>query len=258
MIVLEVLVIAIWLAQRQVRAPAIGSAERGRLVAERSGCFACHGAGGNGGVFNPSAEGDELPAWGGRTLMMYANDEDEIREWILDGAPKRLLDDRNYLEQREKSLIHMPEFRGRMSQAELTDLIRYVKAVSWFVDPPSDLIATGRDVALINGCFGCHGPSGQGRLANPGSFKGYVPGWDGADFRELVKNDVELEEWILDGISRRFKRNPGAQIFLKRQIIKMPAYREQLSKSALGALMAYINWVQGSSVDDIEQDRYSE
>ncbi len=244
---LELAAGAIWLAQRQVRAPVIGAAERGRLVADRLGCFACHGAGGNGGVFNPGAERDEVPAWGGRTLMMYADNEDEIREWILDGAPKRLLNDDGYLEQQKNTLIHMPAYRDRLINGELSDLVAYVKSVAWFDTPPSDLVETGRDEALINGCFGCHGPSGQGRLLNPGSFKGYVPGWDGADFRELVKNDGELEEWILDGISQRFKRNPGAQVFLKRQVIQMPAYRDRLSKEQLDALIAYINWIQDSS-----------
>ena len=246
-VVLELAVAVIWLAQRQVRAPNIGSVERGHRIAVKNGCFACHGSGGNGGIFNPGADIDEVPAWSGRTLMMYAKTEIEIREWILDGAPKRLLESKEYLEEKEKATIHMPAYKNRLTDIELNDLIAYVKAVSWFSDPPSELIVRGRDIAFEKGCFGCHGPSGQGRISNPGSFKGYVPGWDGADFQELVENDSELDEWILDGVSKRFKTNPGAQFFLKKQVIKMPAYRDRLTVDELAALKAYIHWIQKSS-----------
>jgi len=176
--------------------------------------------------------------------MMYAMNEQEIREWILDGAPKRLRESKSYREARKKRLIQMPAYRSRISEEELNDLVAYFKAVAWFDKPPSELALKGRDVAFEKGCFGCHGPLGMGRLPNPGSFKGYIPGWDSPDFRELVRNEQELEEWILDGVSHRFRSNPAAQFFLKRQLIKMPAYRNHLSPKELEALKAFIRWVQ--------------
>ena len=241
---IEVLIAIGWWVQRQVRAPNIGPVERGRVIAVRNGCFACHGPGGNGGVFNPGSDIGEVPAWSGRTLMMYAKNQDEIRDWILEGAPKRLRGSAEYLQEREKAIIHMPAYKDRLTNNELEDLIIYVKAVSWFDDPPSELAIRGRDIALENGCFGCHGPSGHGRVPNPGSFKGYIPSWDGEDFEELVKNDNELDEWILDGMSKRFKADPGAQIFLKRQVIKMPPYRDRITDEELNALKTYIKWIQ--------------
>jgi mono/diheme cytochrome c family protein len=218
--------------------------ERGRRIAERLGCFACHGPGGEGGVPNPGSEEEEVPAWSGGMVMMYALNEAEIREWILDGAPRRLREQEAHEEEHERALLRMPAYRGRLSEEELNDLVAYFKAVSWFETPPSELAARGREVAFEKGCFGCHGPSGMGRLPNPGSFKGYIPGWDGPDFRELVRDERELEEWILEGISRRFRSNPAAQFFLKRQAIKMPAYRGHLTDEELEALKAYIRWVQ--------------
>ena len=233
-----------WWFQHLIRAPQISSVERGRMIAIQNGCFACHGSGGNGGIFNPGADIGEVPGWSGRTLMMYAKNEEEIREWILEGAPKRLLQSKEYQEEKEKAIIHMPAYKSRVTEPELADLVAYVKAVSWFDNPTSELAAKGRDVAFEKGCFGCHGPSGRGRIPNPGSFKGYVPGWDGKDFQELVKNDSELDEWILDGMSKRFKANLGAQFFLMKQVIKMPPYRNRLTDDELIALKAYIKWVQ--------------
>ena len=94
--------------------------------------------------------------------MMFAHDEGELREWILDGAPKRLREDEGYQQDQEKALIRMPAFRDRISEVDLENLVAYLKAVSWFSDPPSDLIIKGREAAYEKGCFGCHGPSGQG------------------------------------------------------------------------------------------------
>jgi len=52
----------------------------------------------------------------------------------------------------------------------------------------------GKDAAWRLGCFGCHGPEGRGLLANPGSFTGYVPAWDGPDYAELVHDQQEFRQ----------------------------------------------------------------
>ena len=49
---------------------------------------------------------------------------------------------------------------------------------------------------------------GAGGVPNPGSFKGYVPGFWGADFDELVRDDAELREWIETGRVRRIAEHP--------------------------------------------------
>ncbi|RME47827.1 MAG: cytochrome c, partial [Deltaproteobacteria bacterium] len=83
----------------------------------------------------------------------------------------------------------------------------------------------------------------------PGAFKGYIPGWGSRDYFELVRNEAELREWILEGISKRFRDNPLARHFLDRQTIRMPAYRGHLSPEELDDLVAYITWTAGARRD---------
>jgi mono/diheme cytochrome c family protein len=98
-----------------------------------------------------------------------------------------------------------------------------------------------------NGCFACHGEMGSGGLPNPGSFKGYIPGFIGADFVDLVKNDDELSEWIRRGAIPRLEKHPIASRFFKRQRIRMPAYGEHLSDWEIGAVMKCVRWLAAGS-----------
>ena len=82
----------------------------------------------------------------------------------------------------------------------------------------------GRDAAARLGCFACHGPQGRGDTPNPGSLKGHIPSWSGADFLELARDEGEIREWIREGAPRRLRDNPVAAFFLRRQAIRMPAY----------------------------------
>jgi mono/diheme cytochrome c family protein len=233
-----------WLFFGRWKAAGVSPVERGRQVAERYGCFACHGPGGREGLPNPGSEEGSVPAWAGGTAMMYIQNEEEIREWILDGAPARLRESPTYQENRKKRVIQMPAYRGKIPEAELADLIACFKAVSWLAELDEEA-AQGREVAFKYGCFGCHGPEGRGSQSNPGSFTGYIPGWDGPGFAELVKSDAELEEWIRDGVSQRFRRNPAAQHFLQRQPLPMPAYGKRLTDKELRSLKAYIHHLRG-------------
>lgn len=177
--------------------------------------------------------------------MMYVRDESEIAEWILDGAPKRLRESTNYQRERKERLVNMPAYRGVIKDDELRDLVAYWKAVAEWQMPPDDpQAAKGYQVAKQSGCFACHGAGGRGSPPNPGSFKGYIPAWGSADFTELVRDEAELEQWILDGVSERFRKNPAAQFFLRRAPIKMPAYRGYLNRDEVEALKAYIHWLR--------------
>jgi mono/diheme cytochrome c family protein len=138
----------------------------------------------------------------------------------------------------------MPAFEDVLSTRELDDLVEYYKAVAAFETPPPEA-RDGYRVASRLGCFGCHGPGGQVGSRNPGSFKGYIPPWQGRDYAELVRNDHELRDWILDGRIERFKSNPLARYFTRRQIIQMPAYREVLRDGELESLVSYIKWLNG-------------
>lgn len=240
-----------------IRRPRLTPALRGYEVAQAYGCFACHGPGGTGGVPNPGSEEEMVPAWDGGNAMMYVNNEQEIREWILYGHPKRLeqkynegsveasgdLSDHEDGSDEPGSLpVDMPAFEDVLSAAELDDLVEYYKAVAAFETPPPEA-RTGYRVVSRLGCFGCHGPGGQVGSKNPGSFKGYIPPWQGKDYAELVKNDDELRDWILDGGIERFESNPMARYFTRRQIIQMPVYRDVLRDGELEAMVSYIEWL---------------
>jgi len=213
--------------------------ERGRAVARRMGCFGCHGPGGERPIPNPGAKNGDVPRWGGGMWMMYNDDPDDVRAWIRDGHPPDHAPDAN-------GLLAMPAYGDRLSDAELGDVTAYVLAVSRFGWPDDPAVAAGREVAERLGCFGCHGPEGRGLVANPGSFKGYIPPWDGPDYPDLVRSREELSQWVRDGITDRLRRNPAARKILETQAIQMPAYGDRVSDQDLDGLAAYIDWVRAN------------
>lgn len=222
--------------------PALGAAERGAQVYARLGCAACHGPGGRGGVVNPGSKEREVPGFAGGTAMMYVESPDEIREWILDGRPGRLAAPQAGAD----ALLEMPAYRGRITDAELDDLVAWYRAVSWYEPDVPAAVRDGRREANRAGCFGCHGPSGRVGRPNPGAFKGYIPGWASDDFSDLVRDDAELRAWILDGVPPRLAANPVARWFAERAFLKMPAYRDRLTDAQLEAIVRYVRWVAGA------------
>ena len=222
----------------------ISRVQRGSEVAAQRGCFTCHGPGGSAGVPNPGHVMGDVPSFTGGLITMYANDESEIREWILDGMPRRLRDDPEQMALRRDATIRMPAWRGIIEGRDLDDLVAYVKAVSDFERPQDANADEGRQVAQRTGCFHCHGPQGRGSMLNVRAFKGYIPAWDGADFPELARDDLEIRAWILDGGTRRTYANPAARWFLERQPIKMPAYRGRLTEEEVARVIDYIHWLR--------------
>jgi mono/diheme cytochrome c family protein len=218
-------------------------AERGQRIAFDAGCFSCHGPGGRGGVKNPGSKDGTVPAFVGGEPMMWVDSENEIREYILDGSPKRKRENPKYAERLEQQLLQMPAYRGYLSESELEDLVAYIRAVSGLVAPGDELALKGQDVAIEFACFDCHGPMGAGGVGNPGSLKGYIPGWWGKDFRDLVRDDEELRDWIVEGRIERLEGNPIARRFTQGQRIQMPGYKGRLSDEELTAVMAYVRWV---------------
>lgn len=220
------------------RRPAPGLAARGRVLFAELGCEGCHGPGGLGGVANPGSSEREVPGFAGGTAMMYVEKAEEIREWILDGRPARLQEAHRHAD----ALLEMPAFRERINDEELEALVAYFRAVAWYSPGLSEELARGRRLAQAAGCFGCHGPSGQAGVANPGSFKGYVPGWGSPDYFELVKDDAELRAWIADGIGSRFRGDGIAKQLLDRATLKMPAYRGRLSAEEIDLIAAFVKY----------------
>ena len=223
---------------------------RGQALARKLGCFTCHGPNGSGGVVNPGAVLGIIPPFGGSTFKSYVHNEEETREWILYGAPRRLwIDGEKPSEQLGRAkgqdgLIFMPAYEDLLSDSDLEDLVAYVKARSSYERPISAQAAEGMRVCSRMGCFGCHSDGGRGGPANPKSFKGYIPPWDGEDFAEIVENEEELREWILDGTTIRFSENLLATYFLRTQVIKMPAYRGLLTKGEVDDIVAYVHWLR--------------
>ncbi len=233
-----------WVVLQEVRAHWQRAAldtpvQRGRIVAERMGCFGCHGPGGGQPAQNPGAKGGEVPGWTGGTWMMWNHDEGDVRAWIVDGRPA-------HRERDAGALISMPAFGKRLSTKETDDLVAYVLAVSQFGPIDDEQASAGHEVAFKLGCFGCHGSEGRGLVPNPGSLKGYIPPWDGDDFKELVRDDSELAEWVEDGISKRMRANPVARRILESQAIVMPAYREHVSQDEIRQLAAFIKWARAN------------
>ena len=225
--------------------PNLTPAERGRRLAEANGCFGCHGPEGLRGAGNPGREEGQVPNFEG-TLMMYAESEQDVREWIRDGAPRAKREDPAWRAERSKGVMRMPGFGRRLSDREIEDLVAFVMTASALRAPDDTLALHGRDRAEELGCFGCHGAGGRLARPNPGSLKGYVPPWDGPDFLELVASEGEFREWVEEGVGRRFRTNPVAQFFLKRAPLKMPAYKKHLEPGDVEALWAYVRWLRAA------------
>jgi mono/diheme cytochrome c family protein len=219
--------------------------QRGSDLAALQGCFSCHGPGGLRGFVDESGGGvGDVPPFGHDELAAYAQNEAEIREWILDGMPRRLREEAG-AEGGPGRLIIMPAFRGRLSEREVDQLVAYVKAAADYGRPEAGPLAEGLTVGARWGCFTCHGPQGRGTPPNPGSFKGYIPAWDGPDLAELARDEGELREWILDGSPRRLRDHLVAAWFLERQTLRMPAYRGRISEQEVETLVRYIHALRG-------------
>lgn len=225
---------------QRLRSPRETALMRGLVLADELGCFGCHGPEGGGGHPNPSSPLEEVPPLkAGASLAFFVRNEGEIREWILHGRPARV-----EASAPRPGLIRMPAYAGFVTDAQVDDLVACVQYLSARPRPATPAAEQGLATAERLGCFACHGPGGRGGLANPGSFKGYIPPWDGEDFAELVADDEELRQWIRAGAIERFNANPLARFFLARQAIQMPAYEGLASAQEVEALVAYIHWLR--------------
>ncbi len=240
-----------WIAYPHVRAwiipPEVTAAARGRELAGELGCFTCHGPLGHSGIVNFGSSYERVPPFNEGTIMMFAKSDQELREYILDGAPAAKRASDSYREEMRKQAIRMPAYRDFVSDGDVDDLVAYLRATSEMLFPPDGPASIGEELAHEVGCFSCHGALGSGGIANPGSLKGYIPGFYGPDYAELVRDDDELRSWIERGGIERFTEDELASYFVERQRVMMPAYGKRLSAEQIEGLMAYVRWVAGES-----------
>ena len=214
-----------------------------RRLAERTGCFACHGPEGTHGAGNPGRPDGPVPTFGDE-LMMFASNDAEIREWIADGVPAARAKSTTWQQRSAQGTLRMPAFKDRLTAREIDDLVEFVRAVNGTPAPADSLALAGRDAGERLGCFGCHGAGGRLARPNPGSLKGYVPPWNGADFAELVKDRAEFGEWVEDGRGKRFADDRLARFLLDRAVLRMPAFAGHLQPGDAEALWAYVTWLR--------------
>src|SRR5262249_23750892 len=123
----------------------------------------------------------------------------------------------------------------------------YLRSTSGQIIPDEKQAARGAEVANDLSCFACHGPLGSGGMPNPRSFKGYVPAFWGTDFDDLVHDNGELRTWITDGEIARIAHHPIGGWFFRRQVVKMPAYKDRVPAEDIDALVAYVKWIRAGA-----------
>lgn len=216
---------------------------RGRLLAQSEGCVACHGPSFAEAIPNPGSRWETVPKLGGGNAFMYVHDPGEIAEMIRLGAPRDWLDSAEIRERLENQRLRMPAF-SHLSDREVADLVAYVQAADGFQLPDDAAVSAGREIAREQGCTACHGVEGSGGLPNPGSLGGFIPGFAGRNFPDLVEDEEEFREWVRTGTSERLEANPVVRWFWSRQQISMPAYREALTHEELEQLWAWVQAVR--------------
>jgi mono/diheme cytochrome c family protein len=176
--------------------------------------------------------------------MMYVKNDEDIRRYILEGSSSEEASHEHGGAEHEHASITMPAYEDVVSASDVDDLVAAFKVLSGMVAPARGTPArAGYDVAREWKCFSCHGPGGSGGLPNPGSFTGFIPGWYGADFQDLVRDRTEFDGWIRDGSIPRLSGHPIAKYFLERQLVTMPGYGE-LTTEQLDDLWSYVEWLE--------------
>jgi mono/diheme cytochrome c family protein len=139
---------------------------------------------------------------------------------------------------------------GGVTARDVADLAAWIALVQLEADRAAASAAAGPLVATERlarrECFGCHGELGQGGTANPGSLKGYVPGFFGRDFDTLTAggDPAAVRQWIRDGEPAAFRSGVSllrlGPWITARQQVRMPAYARSLDPDEIEALVAYL------------------
>ena len=102
---------------------------RGRIVAERSGCFNCHLGVSGDEIPNPGSRWGSVPRFAAGNAMMYVEGGQDIEEFIRFGAPRSWMSDARVRERLATQHLRMPGYEDRLSESEIRDLTTYVEAI---------------------------------------------------------------------------------------------------------------------------------
>ena len=220
---------------------------RGRLLADAQGCMSCHRPYRSVEIPNPGSRWGSVPRFGAGNAMMYVETRAEIEAFIRFGAPRSWLDDIDVLERLGEQRLRMPAYGSALNDEQIADLGAFACAVEGVDLAGGEAATAGRQLARDHGCLSCHGVEGSGGLPNPGSLGGFVPGFTGRNFTDLVRDQEEFREWILEGTSSRLEANPVVRFYWRRQRLSMPAYRGDLDDRQIGELWRWVQALRGES-----------
>jgi mono/diheme cytochrome c family protein len=235
--------------------PESSPASRGARLVVEAGCLSCHGGGSGPGLRNPERNsaapgGGGLEAEAGAAVLVPSLASvdarpAELRRWIHDGIGPREAHSAAYRAGRERKLLQMPAYGGRLTDRQVDDLVVHL-SLQRAADRPRSRMPEGEQLARDYGCFGCHGELGQGGVENPRSLKGYIPGFYGRDFAILTDgaDRDRVREWIRDGVPEAlvesgFMAVKPAKWILQRQAVAMPAFGEFMTAEQIEVLVDY-------------------
>ncbi len=220
---------------------------RGARLAAAQGCFHCHQPDGGKELPNPGSRWGSVPRFRAGNAMMYATTLAEIEAFIRFGAPDAWIDDEAAQARLNDQLVRMPAYDHRLDDDAIDNLVAFASAVENVALPEGEDVAAGRALARRQGCTSCHGVEGAGGRTNPGSLGGFIPGFRGRNFADLVRDRAEFDEWVRTGTNARLARNPIVRFFWRRQTVSMPAYGDHLDTDEMDQLWA---WVQSLRPSD--------
>ncbi len=230
---------------------------RGAKLVESAGCFACHGRSEDDKRFNLRPKAD---AWAPKANPTFWEDGhatyDELIDWITHGVPAAKA------ERHKKLFIRMPAYEHRLKPEEIEAIAAWVLAEVPKYGPKTEarakpgapassltqsdqLLVSGDRLSRKFGCYQCHGELGQGGVPNLQSFKRYIPGFFGDDFRQLTAHGdrTEILHWIDHGRGVAVEQGLLGRLarhYFDTQAIPMPGYRDQLTPAEKELLTDYL------------------
>lgn len=153
----------------------------GRKLARTLGCFGCHGEDGRGALPNLGSFKGVIAPWDSGDFDTLVEDEQELRQWILDGNVDRLRSSKVAEYFRKRQSLHMPAYRDHISTDQLDELVAFIQWVRnpsdflgeqdrWVIRKPIVTMRSaadrGRELYRSAGCVVCHGMEGRGGVRN--------------------------------------------------------------------------------------------